>query len=220
MKVRIIELDGHSEAVLEALRRLLSADGAQVVEANVPRPASGSDSAPSTEGLRQESLPSPRASRGRQAGPRLCTVDGCDKPHCARGFCEMHWRRWRTHGDPNIVLPPGRKRGHVPSPPPDGPPVRQRQQRRATAGGVFLDVVTPLPEYGPPLLVTDYYCEHQEDGERWVMVPVGDDESAPVGHAVHTYKVPAVAKGETALGRCGCGSKQAFMDAVVAVAGL
>lgn len=37
--------------------------------------------------------------------PERCTMDGCEKPHRARGWCSMHWLRWRTHGDPNTVLP-------------------------------------------------------------------------------------------------------------------
>jgi hypothetical protein len=29
-----------------------------------------------------------------------CTVDGCDKPHDARGYCRHHLRRWKLYGDP------------------------------------------------------------------------------------------------------------------------
>jgi HNH endonuclease len=29
-----------------------------------------------------------------------CTVIGCGKPIRARGLCNMHWERWRSHGDP------------------------------------------------------------------------------------------------------------------------
>lgn len=32
--------------------------------------------------------------------PRLCSVDGCDKPTIARGFCTLHYQRWKRHGDP------------------------------------------------------------------------------------------------------------------------
>lgn len=40
-----------------------------------------------------------------------CTVDGCTKTgtRIIRGMCEMHYRRWRAHGDPTIVVKPGRK---------------------------------------------------------------------------------------------------------------
>lgn len=30
-----------------------------------------------------------------------CTVAGCDKPRLARGWCSMHYQRWKTHGNPN-----------------------------------------------------------------------------------------------------------------------
>lgn len=36
----------------------------------------------------------------------ICTIEGCNRPGFARTWCSMHWRRWRTNGDPNIV-------GHV-----------------------------------------------------------------------------------------------------------
>lgn len=31
---------------------------------------------------------------------RACQVDQCDRRHHARGYCEMHARRLRVHGDP------------------------------------------------------------------------------------------------------------------------
>lgn len=34
---------------------------------------------------------------------RTCSVDGCENPHIARGWCDTHYRRWRKHGDPLIV---------------------------------------------------------------------------------------------------------------------
>lgn len=37
----------------------------------------------------------------------ICKIDGCDKPRKARGWCGLHWQRWRTHGDPRADLPPG-----------------------------------------------------------------------------------------------------------------
>jgi len=33
------------------------------------------------------------------ATPAVCKIDGCGKPHLARGWCESHYRRWRRHGD-------------------------------------------------------------------------------------------------------------------------
>jgi hypothetical protein len=29
-----------------------------------------------------------------------CSVQGCEKPTKARGWCTMHWTRWSRHGDP------------------------------------------------------------------------------------------------------------------------
>lgn len=36
---------------------------------------------------------------------KCCTIEGCEKPLIAWGWCGMHYRRWRVHGDPSIVLP-------------------------------------------------------------------------------------------------------------------
>lgn len=35
------------------------------------------------------------------ADPVLCSVPECCKPARARGWCKLHWKRWRQHGDPN-----------------------------------------------------------------------------------------------------------------------
>ena len=32
-----------------------------------------------------------------------CTIDECEKPHSARGWCEMHYSRWRKNGSPHIA---------------------------------------------------------------------------------------------------------------------
>jgi hypothetical protein len=31
---------------------------------------------------------------------KTCSVDGCEKLARGRGWCHMHWRRWRVNGDP------------------------------------------------------------------------------------------------------------------------
>ncbi|URG17457.1 hypothetical protein Mbo2_087 [Rhodococcus phage Mbo2] len=34
-----------------------------------------------------------------------CTIPGCEKPHRARGYCQMHYKRLRKYGDP-LTEPP------------------------------------------------------------------------------------------------------------------
>lgn len=36
-----------------------------------------------------------------------CSIEGCEKPAKARGWCAMHYRRWQVHGDPAASLRPG-----------------------------------------------------------------------------------------------------------------
>jgi hypothetical protein len=33
-----------------------------------------------------------------------CTVEGCTKRHDARGYCDMHGKRWRKRGDVEFTL--------------------------------------------------------------------------------------------------------------------
>ena len=37
-----------------------------------------------------------------------CKIDGCTKVAKGRGWCSMHYRRWRQHGDPLVTLTPHR----------------------------------------------------------------------------------------------------------------
>lgn len=34
-----------------------------------------------------------------------CIIEGCGKPRAGRGWCAMHWHRWRHNGDPHYVRP-------------------------------------------------------------------------------------------------------------------
>lgn len=34
---------------------------------------------------------------------RRCTVEGCSRGHKSQGYCDMHYQRWRSHGDPQVV---------------------------------------------------------------------------------------------------------------------
>ena len=31
---------------------------------------------------------------------RVCSLDGCNGTHQARGYCFKHWKKWRKYGDP------------------------------------------------------------------------------------------------------------------------
>ena len=35
---------------------------------------------------------------------KTCSIEGCSNRHYARGWCGLHYRRWRAHGDPLATL--------------------------------------------------------------------------------------------------------------------
>lgn len=37
---------------------------------------------------------------GRTLGAAQCSISGCERPTRGRGWCLLHWQRWRKHGDP------------------------------------------------------------------------------------------------------------------------
>lgn len=37
------------------------------------------------------------------ANKRICSVDGCGKPHDSKGFCKLHARRYRENNSPELV---------------------------------------------------------------------------------------------------------------------
>ena len=39
----------------------------------------------------------------------VCSIDGCEKSASTRGWCHMHYWRWRTHGDPLRLIGGGRR---------------------------------------------------------------------------------------------------------------
>lgn len=36
---------------------------------------------------------------------RICSVEGCGRPHNCKGFCKPHYERWRKNGDSRSDLP-------------------------------------------------------------------------------------------------------------------
>ena len=42
-------------------------------------------------------------------GKNTCCADGCERNASKRDMCEMHYQRWRKHGDPMTVGHKGRK---------------------------------------------------------------------------------------------------------------
>ena len=40
-----------------------------------------------------------------------CSIEGCDKGVKGRGWCNKHYKRWRTHGDPHVVARGGQRKG-------------------------------------------------------------------------------------------------------------
>lgn len=37
------------------------------------------------------------------SGIDICTINGCEKPHASKGWCQIHFMRWYRHGDPLII---------------------------------------------------------------------------------------------------------------------
>lgn len=37
---------------------------------------------------------------------KICSIEECGRKHYGRGYCRMHYKRWRAHGDPEKTLRP------------------------------------------------------------------------------------------------------------------
>lgn len=42
---------------------------------------------------------------------RICSMPNCNNAHYGRGWCHLHYKRWRKHGDPSICLVPQPEEG-------------------------------------------------------------------------------------------------------------
>lgn len=43
-----------------------------------------------------------------------CSVEGCESPIECRALCNLHYKRWRRHGDPLTIGKPGNPRAYTP----------------------------------------------------------------------------------------------------------
>jgi hypothetical protein len=66
--------------------------------------------------------------------PRTCSINGCEDPVKGRGWCAKHYKRWRTHGDPEALGV-------------SGPPPRLVSERIAEC----IDKDGPVPAHRPEL---------------------------------------------------------------------
>jgi hypothetical protein len=62
-------------------------------------------------------------------GQTICSIKDCDQPARSRGWCQKHYGRWRTHGDPLKKNKPGRLRTN-------GDCTAPNCDRRATRSGL------------------------------------------------------------------------------------
>jgi len=54
--------------------------------------------------MMQSLIESAKARRGKHVKPKQpCTVEGCDKPQEARGWCHRHYTYWRANGRPEPI---------------------------------------------------------------------------------------------------------------------
>lgn len=47
---------------------------------------------------------SPNRGGAKYVGKTICSIEKCDRYAIAKGWCSIHWQRWKLHGDPLYVL--------------------------------------------------------------------------------------------------------------------
>lgn len=108
------------------------------------------------------------------ATPRVCTIEGCDKPAWARGWCSAHLTRWRRHGDPLA--------GNA-TPSSAGEPVAWMRAHLGYQGHGCLIWPFGRTPYGYGMLTDD---GHQQGAHRWACERLYGPPPSPAHHAAHT----------------------------------
>lgn len=49
---------------------------------------------------------------GVDMAERTCSIEECERSHAGRGWCNLHYQRWKTHGNPLHPVPK-RERNHA-----------------------------------------------------------------------------------------------------------
>ena len=100
-----------------------------------------------------------------------CTVAGCDRAGRARGYCEMHYRRWWRRGNPHTALPRGK--------PPRIDPALIQAARELLAEGAPLTATAETLSIAPSTL------------RNYGLVGISHREAGSLGRAVriHNQKV-------------------------------
>lgn len=92
---------------------------------------------------------------------RKCTIDGCERKHYGRGWCERHYKRWRTHGSPTAGGP-YRKFASKQTPPADGLCTIEGCQRPHHGLGLCSMHHQRLRKHGNPLGGKSRYATPEE----------------------------------------------------------
>lgn len=76
----------------------------------------------------------------------VCAISGCNRPPQGRGWCKMHWKRWKSNGDPTKTRPSG---GHNKK----GPCLVSGCERKYHAQGYCKWHYYRFTRYGDPMAI-------------------------------------------------------------------